>query len=57
MWLEESEQGLGRGVRGEIRNVMGGKVVWSLKIRFKDFDFELKAIKTPAYGSLSGSND
>lgn len=46
MWLEESEQGLGRGVREEVRRVMGGKVKWSLKVHFKNFDFELKAIKT-----------
>lgn len=46
MWLEESERGLGGGVREEVRRVMGGKVMWSLKVHFKNFDFELKAIKT-----------
>lgn len=41
MWLEQGRWGLRRGVREEIRKVMGGKIVWSLTGHFKDFDFEL----------------
>lgn len=46
MWLEQSRQGLGRGVRKEIRKVIGGKIVCSLTGHFKDFDFELSDMRS-----------
>ena len=45
VWLEQSRQGLRRGVREEVRKVMGDKIVWKLTGHFKDFDSELNAIR------------
>lgn len=46
MWLEQRRWGLRRGVREEIRKVMGGKIVWSLTDHFKGFDFELSDMRS-----------